>query len=434
MIGSVMTSVRRERATHVRYLMLALIMCATAVNYLDRTNFAVAAPYLKDDIGLTPMMLGVLFSAFSWTYTPMQLPGGYCLDRFGPRMIYGISLAGWSVFTICIGFSATFTLLIFARMAVGFFEAPAFPANGRVVTAWFPAQERGMATGSFIAAQYVGMAFCAPFITWIISIYDWRVAFITCGVIGLALTAFWFAYYRDPAQSARANRAEIDLITAGGGVSDVKEQNRVTLHQFAHLFKYRQLWGMYIGKFSVGTTNNFFTSWFPAYLIMEKHLTILKMGVYATIPFLGAFAGVLISGRISDWMVRRGYSLAMSRNTPMIVGLLLSCSIMSAAYVDNVNFVIAVLAIAYFGQAAAGGVAFALLSDVAPRELIGLSNGMLNFAATLGGISCPLIIGLIVSLTGSFTLALTYIGIVALIAVVAYLWMVSNPYRIVIKD
>ena len=133
-------------------------------------------------------------------------------------------------------------------------------------------------------------------------------------------------------------------------------------------------------------------------------------------------------------MVRRGYSLAMSRNTPMIVGLLLSCSIMSAAYVDNVNFVIAVLAIAYFGQAAAGGVAFALLSDVAPRELIGLSNGMLKFAATLGGISCPLIIGLIVSLTGSFTLALTYIGIVALIAVVAYLWMVSNPYRIVIKD
>ena len=191
---------------------------------------------------------------------------------------------------------------------------------------------------------------------------------------------------------------------------------------------------MYIGKFSVGTTNNFFTSWFPAYLIMEKHLTILKMGVYATIPFMGAFAGVLISGRISDWMVRRGCSLAMSRNTPMIVGLLLSCSIMAAAYVDNVDFVIAVLALAYFGQAAAGGVAFALLSDVAPRELIGLSNGMLNFAATLGGISCPLIIGLIVSLTGSFTLALTYIGAVALVAVVAYLWMVSNPYRIVIED
>lgn len=424
-----------DKPTRIRYLMLILIMFGTAINYLDRSNFAVAAPFIKDELGLTPMMLGVLFSAFSWAYTPMQLPGGYLLDRFGPRLVYGIAVLGWSLCTLFIGFSTTFTVLIIARVLIGFFEAPAFPSNGRVVTAWFPANERGTATACFIGAQYIGLAFCTPVITWIISRYNWPAAFFICGIIGLFLVAVWFTYYRDPGQSKLVNRAELDLISQGGGLSDsVKEQNKITLKQFAHLFKYRQLWGMYIGKFAVGTTNNFFTNWFPAYLIMEKHLTILKMGFYAAIPFIGAIAGVLISGRISDWLLSRGCSIAKARNIPTVTGLLLSCFVMSAAYIDNINFIIVVLTIAYFGQAAAGGVAFALLSDIAPRELVGMSNAMLNFAATLGGISCPLIIGFIVTMTHSFTLALIYIGIVSLIAALAYICMVRNVRRIEITD
>jgi ACS family D-galactonate transporter-like MFS transporter len=421
-------------ATHARHLMLGLIMCATAVNYLDRTNFGVAAPYITHDLGLSPVMLGVLFSAFSWTYTPMQLPGGYFLDRLGPRLVYGVALLGWSVFTLCIGYSTTFTLLIICRLLVGFFEAPAFPANGRVVTAWFPTHERGRATSYFEAAQYIGMGFCAPFITWLIAAYSWHAAFLTCGVIGLVVTVAWFAIYRDPRYCRRANQAELDLIARGGGVANVEERNRVTWGNFLQLFKYRQLWGMYIGKFAVGTTNNFFTTWFFTYLVMEKHFTFLKTGIYANIPFWGAFAGVLLVGRISDWMLRHGFSLGMSRNVPTVVGLVLSCSVMAAAYIDNAAFVITVLTIAYLGQAAAGGIAFALLSDIAPRELVGLSNGMLNFAATLGGMSCPLIVGFIVQYTGSFVLALIYIGAVSLVAALAYLLMVSRPYRIVLGE
>ncbi len=80
------------------------------------------------------MHVGLIFSAFGWTYAAMQLPGGWLVDRVPPRILYTAALLLWSIATIMLGFAASFIALFVLRMAVGALEAPAYPINSRVVT------------------------------------------------------------------------------------------------------------------------------------------------------------------------------------------------------------------------------------------------------------------------------------------------------------
>src|SRR5215469_11347992 len=130
------------RRTRARLLMLALITAGTLVNYLDRTVISVAAPFLARDLGLDYAVLGLAFSAFSWTYAAAQIPGGMLLDRLGVRMTYFLSVTCWSICTVLQGFTTSLTTLVTARLALGVAEAPAFPSNSRVLSTWFPQQER----------------------------------------------------------------------------------------------------------------------------------------------------------------------------------------------------------------------------------------------------------------------------------------------------
>ncbi|RYD85344.1 MAG: MFS transporter, partial [Sphingobacteriales bacterium] len=133
------------KPTRVRYQILFLVFVNVVINYMDRSNLAVAASDIGKEFRFTTVQMGLIFSAFSWTYLAFQIPGGILVKRFSPRILYTVSLITWSLATVMQGFARGFTTLFGLRMATGAFEAPAFPINNRVVSSWFPDNERASA-------------------------------------------------------------------------------------------------------------------------------------------------------------------------------------------------------------------------------------------------------------------------------------------------
>jgi ACS family D-galactonate transporter-like MFS transporter len=430
------SSLNTEKPTKARWFMLALIMMVMCINYLDRANLSVAAPTIAKDLGLQPAALGILFSAFGWMYTAAIPFSGVVLDKIGPRLLMFIGLIGWSAFTCVVGAVRGLGALIGCRVGVGFFEAPVIPSNVRCVTAWFPDKERALAVGLYTSMQYVSLGFLTPVLAWILVTWGWPTIFYITGAIGIAAGLIWWTYYRDPHDSTVANQAEIDYIKTGGGLAGSGGAAKVPFswHKVKQLLSYRQVWGMFMGQFSVMTTLFFFLTWFPSYLITGKGLSILKGGFYAAIPFLMGIVGALMGGRWSDWMVNKGFSNSAARKIPIITGFALSTVILAANYTDNLTWIIVFMAIAFLGQAIASTVTGALLSDIAPEGLVGLSGGLLYFVANVGGTLAPLIIGYMVQATGGFNLALAYVSAVSALGVVGYVVVMGKVHRIVIES
>ncbi len=173
-MSSVNTAPAGQQPTRARFGILALIALATAFNYLDRSILGVAKPALTAELNISPAVMGMIFSAFSWTYALAQVPGGIVLDRLGARITYAWSLGLWSLATLLHGLVGSVAGLFGARMALGLAEAPCFPANARILTSWFPQHERARANSVYAVGQYVGLGLLIPVLTWIVVEWGWR--------------------------------------------------------------------------------------------------------------------------------------------------------------------------------------------------------------------------------------------------------------------
>lgn len=416
------------RATRVRATILILVTAATMLNYLDRSVMGVAKPALVDELRISPATMGLIFSAFSWTYAFAQIPGGAVLDRFGVRVTYGLSLVLWSLATLAHGLANSVAGLFSARLALGLAEAPCYPSNSRILNAWFPQAERARATGVYSVGQYVGLGFLIPVLAWIVAAFGWRALFWITGGIGVAYGLLWLLVYRDPDQHPRVNRAEIDLIRAGE-TSAAAERPPFSFRNIGRLLAKRQILGASIGQFCGNSTLVFFLTWFPSYLAEERGMDWLRSGFAASLPYIAASVGVLLGGAVSDGIIRRTGSATIGRKLPIIAGLLMTSTMIAANYVDSNAAVIAIMSIAFFGQGMVN-LGWTLISDVAPRSLIGLTGGVFNLCANLAGILTPIVIGLIVQWTGSFYGALIYVGVLGLIGAAAYVFVVGPVERV----
>jgi MFS transporter, ACS family, D-galactonate transporter len=422
-----MGTVRRSRA---RFGVLALLAVGTMINYLDRTVLGIAAPSLTRELGLTAAVMGVVFSAFSWTYALAQIPGGIFLDRFGARLTYFLSVTLWSVFTLLQGFATGLFSLIAYRFGLGVSEAPCFPANSRVVATWFPQQERARATGVYTVGEYLGLACFSPLLFWLLAAYGWRALFFVTGAAGIVFGLVWWRLYSEPHESRTVNRAELDYIAAGGGIAAQEIRNLpFSWDNVRRLLRFRQIWGACLGQFGGNSTLVFFLTWFPTYLATERGMGWIKIGFFAVMPFLAAAVGVMFGGWLSDTLLRRTGSANIARKLPIIAGLLGASTIILANWVEGDVAVIAILSAAFFCQGMTG-LGWTLISDIAPKNLMGLTGGVFNFAANLAGIVTPLVIGFVVAATGSFFFALAYVGAVALLGALSYIFILGDVKRL----
>jgi len=418
-----------ERPTRARFFVIAVILLATIINFVDRTNLGIVAPFLAKDLQLDKAQLGQIFAAFGLTYAFALVPGGYIADMFGSRISYAIALVLWSCTTMAQGFAHSFNALFGARLAMGVLESPAFPANARAVTMWFPMQERGTATSIYVTGQYIGSPIFAGLLLWLAQAQGWRSVFYITGIAGLTLGLLWYFLYQDPRDSKRANAAELKYIEDGGGLTTNPSRVPFSLKALFALLSQRSIIGICLGKFCNNSILVFFTTWFMTYLVEERHMTMIKAGFYQALPWLGATAGILIAGSVSDLLIRRGFSMSASRKLPLILGTFTASSIVLVNFVTSDAAAIGVLTLSFFSQGLASS-SWTAVSEVAPKKYIGLASGLTSLAANLAGIVTPLVIGYVLHATGQFYWALNFMGVVCLLGALCYSVVIGPLKRI----
>lgn len=422
------------KPTRMRYGILAAVFVSVVINYMDRSNLSVAASFIADELKLDNVQLGYLFSAFGMTYAFCQIPGGILADRFGNRGFYSLCLILWSLATVLQGFAEGFLLLFAMRILVGISEAPSYPLNNRIVTRWFPENERAGAIATYTSGQFLGLAFLTPALMALVEGLGWRALFFVTGGIGLVWGLVWFIFYRDPYQHRMVNQAELALIEQGGGLVERGASKKGEPFKWRNLLivlTQRKLWGIYLGQFGMGATIMFFLTWFPKYLKDYKGMEPLESRVAAAIPFICAFAGVLLSGHVSDFLVRRGASVNVARKAPIITGLLFSMTIIGANYVSDPVWVTFFMSTAFFGNGLAS-ITWVFVSLLAPRKLIGLTGGTFNFIGGLSAILVPIAIGYLAR-EGDFAPALVFICLMTLLAIASYVFLVGDIKRIEVE-
>ena len=324
--------------------------------------------------------------------------------------------------------------LVLTRIGVGMFEAPCFPANSRVLASWFPQQERARANAIYSVGQYAGIGFFSVPLFLITQAFGWRWLFGIVGAIGVVFGLLWWRVYRDPAQSTRVNDAEMRHIESGGGGEYKGQPVRFKWRHIAALLRHRQVLGASIGQFGGNSTQVFFVTWFPTYLVTARGMTFIQAGLMTSLPYIGASAGVLVGGQISDTILKRTGSANLSRKLPIVGGMLLASTIVAANYVPpgNDTAVILIMSTAFFGQGMTN-LGWTVISDVAPKKLIGLTGGIFNFSANLAGIVTPLVIGIAFQMSGSFVGPLAYIAVVALIGAFSYSVILGDIHRLEVE-
>ena len=436
-----MTANQTGASSRARLVIVGMIFVAVVINYLDRSNISITVTEMKRAFGFDNKQMGLVLSAFGWSYAAFQIPGGWLADRIAPRFLYPAILILWSICTALLGtagllIGSTIGALFLLRLLVGALEAPAYSINNQVTTAWFPDRERGGATGFYISGQFVGIAFLTPILFWIQDSFGWRYVFLFTGGLGIFWGLVWLLVYRSPRKFRGASAVEIAHIEAGGAMVDLGSEGTpaapLTFSDFLQVFRYRKLWGVYIGQFSVTTAQWFFLTWFPTYLREYRHFDYSQLGISVglatSLPFVGAFLGVLFSGFVSDKILRSGASMGLARKTPIITGLLLSCSIIGANFVSSPWAVIGFMTLAFFGNGMAS-IGWSIISSVAPRRLIGLTGGTFNGISNLSGIATPFIIGALAQ-HGDFAPGLVYVSTVALIGACCYIFVIGKIERV----
>ncbi|WP_244145884.1 MFS transporter [Paraburkholderia tropica] len=424
---------RAVAPTKVRYLVLLALFFVTAINVGDRAALSITGSAIIHEFNLSPITLGYMFSVFAWAYVIGQLPGGLLLDRFGAVKVYGFSLLLWSIVTALQGMMDLLSPMLavaalFAlRFLLGLVESPVYPANSRMVTSWFPAKERGIATVIFNSSMYLSIALLAPMMGLIAHKFGWQAVYWTMGALGIGMSMVWFRFVKTPKTHPWVNAAELAHIESGTTPSktDISKgavKHKPSLKDLKVLLRSPMMWAIYLGKYCDTSLQYFFITWFPIYLVKYRGLNIMEAGALASIPALSGLFGALCGGAVSDALLRRGASLTLARKVPLVCGMTLGGTLLACNFTDSIPLIIAVMSLAIFGKGLVA-VDWTLVSDTSPREIIGLSGGLFNMIGNLSGIITPVLIGYVITFTGSFEGAMFVVAGHAFVGALAFLLM-----------
>lgn len=411
-----------RRGRRYQLVVLSLLVSTGVINFFDRSSLAIANGPISHDLGLNATQMGGLLSAFALSYAFAQLPTGILIDRLGPRKLLGAGLTLWSGAQALVGLVSSYGHFFWARIALGVGEAPQFPTDARVVSDWYHIRDRGFPSGVFNMASSLGPAIAPPILTAIMLAFGWRTMFVSLGVVGLIMAVIWVSVYRNPADVLSSQ--DLQAIREG----DPPRSAAVTLQQWRRLFRCRTTWGMILGDFGNGYSFWLFQTWIPGYLEMSRHISVAHTGFLAAVPQACGVVGSLLGGYVVDRMVARGFTPLNSRKIPIAFALLETALFtVLAAYATSATSALSFLSAAVFFSALAGGTIWALVSAAAPQHMVASCGSIQNFGAYLGGTCSPILTGLIVDLTGSFTLALVLAAAISVAGAVIYLVVVKQP-------
>lgn len=394
-------TVPQSAAPGISVRVVVLLAVAAFINYVDRGNLATAGPLIRDELALSNAQLGVLLSAFFWSYAPAQLLAGWLAERRDARVVLAAGLAVWGGATVLTGIASGFVTLLLLRLALGLGESVMYPASFKLLARDALDEERGRANGLLAAGQSLGPAFGTLIGGLLMAWLGWRAVFVATGLASLLWLWPWLRTPRSDGGSPVASPPHGDP-------------------QSLELLRNRELWGSSVGQFCETYSLYLVLSWLPVYLVKARGFSIAEMaqlgaGIYAVYAVTS-----VITGWGSDRWRMAGATANRVRKTALITGLvliagcLLFCSIAGPAgsvlalVGCGVGFGIATPAIFATAQTLAGPAA-------AARWM-----GVQNFVGNLAGITAPVITGIAVDRTGSFSAGFVIAAAVALVGIVAY--------------
>jgi MFS family permease len=422
--GAALPAPARIRRTQV--IALTLLMISGIINYLDRGVLAVANPLIRADMGLSLAQMGVLLSAFSWTYAIFQLPVGWLVDRIGARKLLGFGLIVWSLAQASGGIVSTFGWFILARVVLGIGEAPQFPSAARVVSDWFPLRSRGKPTGIFNSASPLGSALAPLLLSVLLTSFHWRWAFVITGAAGLVAALVWLAVYRDPNKS-RMSADEIAYLEQDQDRANTQAHPMMTLDDWLGLFRHATTWGMLIGYFGSVYLNWVYLTWLPGYLSAERHMSLARTGLAASVPFFCGFLGSLAAGWFSDLVTSKTAQPVIARRNAVVFAMFgMVAFTIPAALVQSNTVALACISVVIFLANAASASSWALATAAAPPSRIASLGSLQNFGGFLGGALAPILTGIIAE-KWSFVPALLTAAAIAFVGAMSYLILVRKP-------
>jgi sugar phosphate permease len=411
------------RIKRIQRVALVLLIIGGMINYVDRATLAVGLPYIRRDLGLSLTASGILSSAFLWAYAFFQLPAGALIDRLGARCMLSAGLGLWSLAQILGGLVGNLGQFIVARVLLGAGESPQFPSSVRVVADWFPQKRRGSATGVWNCSSTLGTAISLPVLTFLMLSLGWRWMFAIMGLLGLVVALIIFRVHRNPGQVALLTPAERHYLDDGQ-----PNRPRVTWKIWKSLFRFRTIWGMIFGFSATNYCIWIFTAWLPQYLEIQFHVTVARTGWIGSIPFLCGAAGSIITGRICDRLLHRGFSPIASRKIPMVVALVgVALFTLLASRASSTAEAIACISASMFLLYGAACMAWTITTAVAPAAYAASVGSIQNFFSYFAAATAPTITGYIAARTGSFQPALLFGAGVAILGAILYLILVREP-------
>jgi MFS family permease len=377
-----------ERPSNVRRHVLWLTVAIYMITYMDRVVISTAAPLIQKDFNFSLETMGWIFSAFQIGYALCQIPGGWLGDRFGARRALSGVVIWWSVFTAATATMWSAGSLFVCRLLFGMGEAGSFPIATRALSRWMLPSERGWALGITHAGARLGGAFTPVLVAFLIASLGWRIPFFLFALLGLGWAGLWYGYYRDsPAEHARVNDAERDLISAALGKPNPLRGAAI----WGCLLRTPQIWMLSIAYFCYAYSLAIFLTWFPKYLMDARGYNLQQMGLFASLPLMAGVLGDMGGGWISDRWLEQSGNLKLARRVVACAGFILAAVMIPVAVLSPSSLVsVACFSAAVFGLELTVGVSWAVTLDVGGDCAGTVSAAMNTFGNTGGAIAAAL--------------------------------------------
>ena len=391
--------------TNVRWRIFLLILATVAINYIDRASLSVAMPMISREFNITPSIQGLLFSGFFWTYCFMQIPGGLLADRFLPRCVIALATIGWGAFAALGAASVGWITMLLTRFGLGLAEGPIYPAGAKLIGLWMTPTERGRAAALLDGGAPLGTALGSLIIAGLIAaLGSWRLAFLAAGVGTMACGAFaWFYIRNHPHEHDGVNPKEQTHIEHGLHRAAADSGDHLP---FSQIFRVPSVWLLFVGWFCFNSLWYGFLTWVPSFLSKTQGLNIFSLGWVSFLVFFAGFVGELTGGQLLDhWLRASDATEKVYRTLFGIAAGLATIAVFMVAFVHQQVAVIALLATTLFFLRWCG-MYWTLPGLLIGGEKAGFLAGCMNFAGNISGIVIPVVVGLIVSATGSYYLAL----------------------------
>jgi ACS family hexuronate transporter-like MFS transporter len=409
------------KVKNYRWLVVVLLFTATTINYLDRQIIGLLKPLLEKEFNWSETDFARIVMAFTAAYAIGLLISGGIIDRVGTKIGYAVAIVAWSVAGMFHALARSVVGFSIARIGLGLGEAGNFPAAVKTVAEWFPAKERGLATGIFNAGTSVGVVMALLIVPWILARYGWQEVFWITGALGFVWLLFWLIFYEVPSKQKRLSKQEYDYIIEGQDRSAAETSGRPIMWQ--KLFTFPQTWAYITGKGLIDPIYWFFLFWLPSYFSSTFSLDLKKPSLELMVIYAATTVGSIGGGYFSSWLIKRGWPTLKARKASLLLFALFEVSIILAQFASSAWVAVALISLAVAVHQAWATNVFTMASDMFPKEAVSSVVGIGGMAGAVGGILFPMLVGTLLdsykaagNLTGGYNLLFTMCGFTYLIA------------------